>query len=251
MVRQKHVHGRARIPFARELRLLVSGVGLFFLTLSLFTYHAHDSSWFYASTDASPLHNKGGAVGALLSAFFFYVFGLAAFIVLGMLFFLFYCALTQRSWKSDWERVGAFCLLSCVCAALCNAHGIDWPGAAYAGGIVGHGVQSMLSYFFDELVTILFLYASVMICLVLIFRVSWISLAHLLARCVRWVSRMLVSKERLWAPAYRASKKVAHGVSYPFVHAARAIWVIRVISSWQSRPAVIIRSANSSITTTI
>ena len=78
MARQKYGNSRVRIPFARELRLLVSGVGLFFLTLSLFTYNALDSSWFYASTDAGPLHNKGGAVGALLSAFFFYLFGLAA-----------------------------------------------------------------------------------------------------------------------------------------------------------------------------
>jgi DNA segregation ATPase FtsK/SpoIIIE-like protein len=213
-IMRQYSKNRIHIPFAREVRLLLFGVSLIFLTLALITYHAQDSSWFYASTQAQPIENKAGVAGALVSAFLFYFFGLSVFALLGMLFFVVYLFFAQRSWKDEWERVGAFIVLTISCAALCRMHGI---GGSYPGGLVGYGVQMLLSYFFDVGITFLFLYVCVMISVVLIFRISWIWLARFCVRGVSLLVHALTSKERLWAPAYHLSKKIAYSFSYPFI----------------------------------
>ncbi|MDZ4151826.1 DNA translocase FtsK, partial [Methylicorpusculum sp.] len=216
-----HAKRSVRIPFARELRLLAYSVTLLFAALAVITFHAQDSSWFYASTDPVVLHNKGGAVGAALAVIFFYFFGVASFVIIGMLFFMVYLLFMQRTWRSEWERIGAGFLLVCVVAALGDKYAFDFWGSGYTGGIVGRGALGLLNSFFDPLVATFFLYTLLFVCCVLLLRISWIVVLRAVGRGMRWVLRKAVSKERVWAPAYRVSKKIAHGASYPLVYAVR------------------------------
>ncbi len=220
-MRPKYVKRAVRIPFAREFRLLAYSVGLLFLSIALISYHPYDSSWFYASTDPVVVLNKGGVVGAATAALFFYFLGLASFVLLGMLFFMLYLSFAQRSWRTEWERVGAGFMLVFVVASLCAKHEFDFWGSGYAGGLVGRGVQALLNSFFDTLVATLFLYMLFFVCFFLLFRVSWIAAVRAVARGTLLLARSELTTQRVWAPAYRVSKKIVHGACQPLAYAAR------------------------------
>ncbi len=220
-MRPQYTKRAVRISFARELRLLVCSMSLLFLLIALISYHPYDSSWFYASTDPVVILNKGGVVGAATAALFFYFLGAASFALLGMLFFMLYLSFTQRSWRSEWERVGAGFTMVFVMAALCAKYGIDFWGSGYAGGLIGRGVKALLNSFFDTLMATLFLYMLFFVCFFLVFRVSWIAAVRAVVWGVRLLAHSVRGAERVWAPAYKVGKKIVSGACQPLVLAAR------------------------------
>ncbi len=158
-----------------------------------------------------------GWLGAQVAAFFFYIFGFAAWV---FVFFLGYGAYAQwnsLSIRQEWDRLVGFVLMICASSALLFRHSIKIYESLFPGGVLGAGVYRMVERRFDALGATVFLYALFFVALIVVCRVSFVRILHGVAAGLR----LLMSKERFWAPVYAVSYKVAHAVAQPFVWTAR------------------------------
>jgi DNA segregation ATPase FtsK/SpoIIIE-like protein len=151
---------------------------IIFLFISLVSYNATDSSWLYVVSDSGTITNQGGFLGAQVAAFCFYFFGGASFLLLVPLLWVGWIFCTKRSIKSEWERLCACLYLACGGAALLTTYGIDLSWSPYPGGMMGLLFTQVLTYYFDSIGCILFLYTTFCASFVLLFRWSFIFLVR-------------------------------------------------------------------------
>lgn len=124
--------------------LAVGLLALFvFLCFALFTYHPHDSTLFYFSSDGKSIVNWSGALGANIAAFFFYLFGCAAFLLLPLLLFAFYLLFFKVPFKQERGRLIMLHLLMFVTAMLCATYQFDLISQA-PGGLIGSSCNHLL-----------------------------------------------------------------------------------------------------------
>ena len=184
--------------FLQEKKRVLTVIGLciytgalLFLLISLVSYNATDSSWFYVSSDPKDILNQGGFVGAQLAAVLYYMFGGASFLLFIPLICLALIMLTGRTIKTDGERFVASCFLVCIGAIMLTMYGIDCAWSPYPGGRLGFlGAQKLL-YYFDPIGRILFLYMSLCASLIILFRWSFMYMIMYTTRAVTTIYALM------------------------------------------------------------
>ncbi len=184
--------------FLTEKKRVVTAIGfcfymgaLLFLLISLVSYNATDSSWFYVSSDPKDVFNQGGFFGAQLAALLYYMFGGASFLLFIPLLCLALIVLTGRTIKTDGERFFAACFLVFIGAMMLTTYSIDCAWSPYPGGRLGFlGAQKLL-YYFDPLGRILFLYMSLCASLIILFRWSFMCMIMYVSRATTTVYALI------------------------------------------------------------
>jgi len=183
--------------YAHELCVFFLSLIALFLFFALYSYHPHDSSWFYYSSDEQPVTNWCGTFGSHVAALLFYLFGGASFLLVALIFFLAY-VVWYRIWRYEWERVALACLFIPISAALLRMFMIDLSLSPFPGGAVGNALYFYLHQLFGSVGGALLLYALLIINFVMITRFSFMRLFSLLLVLVRY----LVSKRYMLVYAY-------------------------------------------------
>ncbi len=164
--------------YKKELYVLVTVVVAGLIGFSLYSYNAHDSSWFHYSSGAYRMQNACGRFGANLAAFLIYLLGSAAYILLPMLGFVVFWLWAHKEWREEWERLLALFGLLILGTVFFSMHGIDLFHTSVPGGYVGHSMINILYRFFDRIGSLLLVYAGIYASLVLLLRLSFIGLAR-------------------------------------------------------------------------
>lgn len=180
-----------------------------FLTLIVLTYNPHDPSWFYFSTDAQPISNGCGALGANGAALLFYLFGSSSLLISLLFFFVAYSLLQNR--LLEWDRIGAFVLLPFVCAALYNFFLIDFLGSPFPGGLIGSVLHVAAVRMFDEIGALFFLLSVGLICFFLAMRIPFVAIGHYSLQIISFV----FSKDAFLLPLWYRIKKVVYAITSP------------------------------------
>jgi len=189
-----------------------------FLGASLITYHPHDNSLFYYTSTPSPLHNVGGMMGANIAALFFYVLGSSSLAIVLLLVFCAYLTLRSIPYAQEWERLASGVIGMIVFATLCNAYHIDFFGAQFPGGLIGGVIRSHLVTLFGVLGSSIFLHVLLLMCLILLTRLSFMRVIQLFVKVMHFV----LSK-RFLVPMYYGTKKVIAVLLMPFKTAIQCI----------------------------
>ncbi|HEY0080456.1 MAG TPA: DNA translocase FtsK 4TM domain-containing protein [Pyrinomonadaceae bacterium] len=141
---QTEARGRVKIEPRNTRRNEITAIALFalgaLLLLSLLTYDWSDPSPHTAHTDAAgaPTHNWAGVVGAYIAAQSFQFIGLAAYLLLFLLFVMAWRRFRARRIESPLLLLVGVVTLLCSCAALLQLFNVPVPSRAFhAGGLVG------------------------------------------------------------------------------------------------------------------
>ena len=212
--------------YKQEIGAVLLTMLAFFLAVSLFSYSPYDTSWFYYSTNLEPLHNLCGKVGAHCAALLFYFFGASSFFAVGLLLFLAYMMLFGRTFAQEWERVIAGSLLVIVNAALCSIYRIDFFHARFPGGFIGNALRITLYAMFDEIGTLLLLHSLLLICLILLFRFSFIGFIFQATNFMRSLTVIIIRVSGLVVPVARVTIKGTYYILLP------CIGIVRLVKSF-------------------
>ncbi len=221
--------------YKKELSAFILAAATLFISLSLVSYNAHDESWFFYSSRMTPITNWCGTVGAQCAAFLMYLFGVAAWLVVPLLGFITYLLVVQRPLREEWERFLASAGLLIVVAALCSFHGFDiYRTVMPGGGYVGYAVATLMHQLFDWIGSALFLYTSMYLCLVLLFRFSGMRAIQLGMHYVKRAHEWFV-RHRIMRRSWMLIKRGAH---YVCVVPIRSLgrWIGRSINGVTATP---------------
>ena len=161
-------------------------LGTLFLSVILLSYNPHDPSWFYYSTESIKPTNKGGVVGAHLSALLFFLFGSAIFCLIPLLVFLLYLLVTKKTVRSEWDRLVGGSLFFLVFCVLSSYYALDPVYDIFPGGLVGSALHKGLMQLFGSTLTALFLHLLLIISLILMTRLSLLSLVQAVFNYIRF-----------------------------------------------------------------
>lgn len=150
----------------------------FFLLIALGTYYYHDPSWFFATTDAIPVHNKAGIVGAYASALLLYISGVAALLWIPFFFFIAYLAFRYYDLSEHVDALVAAGVGIVATSALAQSFDVSVFGDTLPGGVVGSITISLISYVSDPFITRLFLILVLVGVVTIITRLSLIQYAY-------------------------------------------------------------------------
>jgi S-DNA-T family DNA segregation ATPase FtsK/SpoIIIE len=212
---------RRSFPYKYECKIVLWFLSVLLVSLSLYSYNPHDPSWFFHSSSQRQILNQCGFVGAQISALLMYLFGLASFLVIPFLFFITYLALQGKSWQTEWERIASFLLLIATSAALCNMHNIDIFAVPITGGYVGYIITSFLYRLFDYMGAFLLLYTSLHICIVILFRFSFIHIIQYLVAKAHGMYSWCVRHRVVSRGWYAMKMAVIYGLVKPATVCAR------------------------------
>lgn len=128
-----------------SLTLIVMAI----VTLSLYSYNAKDSSWFFVRSKAAKPHNIFGRFGANLAGLLMYFFGSASFIIPIGLGFIAYFFAAGIEWRKELDRCMALVVLLLSTSALLASYCLD-PFYAVPGGVIGSFIYQTLSRYVDQ-----------------------------------------------------------------------------------------------------
>ena len=157
-----------------------------FLAISLLTHSATDHSWFYYDTRNTTITNWCGYTGSCIAAVLFYLFGCASIILVGMLFFLFYCLMYKKTFRQEWDRLTAYIVLLFIASAVCCVHNITYFSSSVPGGYCGYVTHLVLNRWFDKIGTLIVLYTMLIIMTILITRLSFVVIIHTLFKKISY-----------------------------------------------------------------
>jgi DNA segregation ATPase FtsK/SpoIIIE and related proteins len=190
------------IIYQQELIALFLFVGSFILLLSLYSYNPQDPSWFYYSSSHGAYHNVCGFLGAHIAALLFYIVGFAAFAFIPYVFFLSYLLIAHRAWHDEWERIVAGGVTIVVLSIICFLHDVRMPDAWYAGGLIGSLLGSSMVSFLDHVGSLLCMYTIFLMCLILLFRFSFIHMVYysiVMSRSIRKIWKRYRMNQRIYS----------------------------------------------------
>jgi DNA segregation ATPase FtsK/SpoIIIE, S-DNA-T family len=187
---------RLKTMWAPWVAAFLCSVSSVYFAVALCTYHDHDPSWLYHSTQDLPVHNKAGIVGAHLAALCIYLFGSASFLLIPLLAFWAYLFLQGSSWYQEMDRSIASCLIIIISAGLA-AHFL----VESSGGAIGYILVNILYSIFDSMIVTVGLCIGLYASLVVFSRME--VLLYMITLC-----RYLCSPAFL-APVCRLCKKIA------------------------------------------
>lgn len=180
----------------REIKAVLLVVSTLFLLLSLYSYTIDDQTIFTYALSPQPLRNWCGFIGAHIAALFFYIWGSSCWWWVASLIFYAYMTIEQKTWQQEWDRIGSYCFMPWVSAALLNAYGIDLHGNPVCGGFFGYHSVRLLHVWFDAVGTLLLLHALLIMLAILMIRFSFIG-------AIRWILShdfLRMTKRILWLP---------------------------------------------------
>ncbi len=183
--------------YKKEIYAFISGVITLMAAIALFSHNPFDSSWFFISSSSRPIANWCGKFGAQLSATLFFLFGMAAYLVVALFGSFIYWLASGGSWKYQWERVVAGVGVIMSVSILCSLHKINFITGVFYGGYIGFYISMGLYSLFDQIGSMLIAYTVLHASLVILFRFSFISIAQEIARILR-ASYSLVQKYRVF-----------------------------------------------------
>ena len=137
----------------RESALWMLGALAFILWLALITYHADDPG-IAQINNSTEINNAIGQLGAFVSDLLFNLFGISAYLFVGMIFYygwLLYVDLknTDTTARADlFLRISGFLLLLISSSALATLHfsaeGFNQTAGGVLGQVVGEYLESMM-----------------------------------------------------------------------------------------------------------
>lgn len=154
----------------------ISALVTCFIGVSLFSYNPHDPSWFYYSTESLPVFNYAGPLGAQVAAFCFYMWGKAAYVLLGIGMYLTYSLWKKRSFEDEFDRAVGLVSLLFSWSILLSVHEVGQKPYALAGGFLGNKGFLWFVSLFDVRGALVFLYVAVACQLLVISRLSGIQM---------------------------------------------------------------------------
>lgn len=163
-------------------------LGAFYLSVILLSFNPHDPSWFYYSTEGHAPTNKGGFLGAHLSALLFFIFGSAIFFLVPLLCFVIFMIVTQKSVRSEWDRLFGGVLFLSISAALSSYYAFDPLYDISPGGVLGSALHTGLTKLFGRTLEGIFLHVLLVISVVLVTRLSLLKLVRAVFRYIRFYS---------------------------------------------------------------
>jgi S-DNA-T family DNA segregation ATPase FtsK/SpoIIIE len=199
-----------------------------FIGVSLFSYHPHDPSWFYYSTEPLPIFNYAGLLGAQVAAFCFYMWGKAAYVLLGIGVYTTYVLWKKRLLEDEIERGLALLSLLFSWSAFLSVYEVGKKPYMLAGGFLGNKGFLWLVSLFDAKGALLFLYVLIACQFLLISRLSGIQVIVGVQRAVMY----LFKTRRVWiAPFVKVASflwhlgiQLLHGLARGLVLAAQSFW---------------------------
>lgn len=174
--------------YTKEVCGVVLAASAIYLLMSLVSYHATDASFFYFSTQPAALRNWGGAFGAQCAALAFYLFGCSAYIVLLIFVLSAVVMLCRQTLHDAWGRFAGLVASSIAAAGLCAVLRVD-PLYSAPGGLLGYGVDLLVSPLFGYQGALVVLTATLWIGLLCAARVSLFDIAARgvqLGACFGW-----------------------------------------------------------------
>ena len=190
-------NGAIREHIHNFISLLLLALSTFVTLISLLTHNRHDPSLCYVTTDPQPITNWLGSFGAQCSALLLYVFGLAAYLIPCILFFILKLTLkktigptikgTKASdklppqdspWKGNLDRLAALIFLLPLSSTLAHVYSFELYTSIYPGGLCGLSVSSLLFTLLAEPHVHLFLFMVTWATAVVIARFSFIRYLH-------------------------------------------------------------------------
>lgn len=179
VVRSRYVRHKQHIPwYVHDI------VGMFLITVTLLflcaivSHNPYDPSWFYVTSDAHVITNWCGAFGAELSALLLYLVGSSALFGVFGIGMLAYECIFYKSYSKNFDRIIACFIAMNVSASWCFMFSIDFLGASCAGGAVGMYLYQLLYKLFDSVGAFLCIHSLLIVCFLLITRLSVIRLVY-------------------------------------------------------------------------
>ncbi len=212
MYHEKKRKKRLYIHYGMAFIVALITIALFAI---LYSFDQYDPSFSYSSTAHLDNHglvaNAGGLIGAYGSAFLFYLFGIAAYLLIPL------CALTaygmvaykNGDWLAhEWDRLLAGILLIPVVSALLYVYHVGLVSYFINGGLVGQSIYIFLRVLsLDHRCVVFALYAFLLSLSFIILRMSFISIAQSVVR----VSKSILLHWRTWAkPVLIFTQAVTH-----------------------------------------
>lgn len=158
-----------------------------FISAALLSHAITDHSWFYFDTTAHAPKNWCGWVGACISGLLYYLLGGAALLIIVMGGFSCYYLLTQKSFQDEWDRFAA-CGMILVCSAgLLALHAVDIAYCAVPGGFIGRVISRLAYGCLDYLGACLLFYTLLLCSIIVLFRISFISLLTIIYKKISLV----------------------------------------------------------------
>ncbi len=199
--------------YKKELYALAcSAMGLL-VCISLYSFDPYDPSPFFLSSSVQITHNWCGFVGAYLASMLFFICGTAAYaaVLLGAVCAYWLCV--DGKWKQHWERVVAGTVFILIFAALCTIHRIGFISVGAYGGYFGFFITSQLYRLFDTVGSLLVIYTSLYMSLVVLVRFSFIASIHYIIEKMRSVAS-LCRRYRVGTYLYNGLYRIGFGIAY-------------------------------------
>lgn len=207
-------YGKAYVSYyQRFLYASVLSILAIFLAVSLWSFHADDSSWFYYTTQTQPVNNMAGVLGAYSAALLFYLFGAASFFFIPLLFFLAYLIMVEKSYQEHWDRIAAGFVCIIAYAGLLHRYSIDFLSSPYPGGYVGRKVVTWLSVRFDFVEQSILLHFMLFASLVIFLQFSFIGIVHYVVNAVLYLVSFI---QQCVYYATRCLRIIAQSIHYAY-----------------------------------
>lgn len=201
----------------RELQIIFFGFVTIFLFLALYSYHPHDPSWFFYSTQTVGVQNWCGKAGAQLAALCFYLFGSISFLLVLLSAAIGYAVIMKRSWHNEWERFIAFGVLMSMSAAFFTLHKIVFYPHTIAGGYVGYRVMVLLYSYLDFIGAALGVYTFLLASFIVVTRLSFMPIVHYGFLGIRY-SYVFMVRHQVIKKMCRVTKIAVWYASRPWVY---------------------------------
>ena len=180
-----------------ETGLIILSVGALFLLLALLTYHPADPGWSQTAWGGK-VHNAAGSAGAWIADLTFFVFGVFAYLIPGILVFLGWSVFWRpyRLLEVDYLALGlriiGFLLLFLALSALGSMNFTDIYNFP-SGGVLGDMIVTRVEPLFGALGSTLVLLCCAAAGITLFTGWSWIMIAEKLGECVTGSGHFVVT----------------------------------------------------------
>ena len=186
------------------------------VALFLYSFNGSDPSWFYFTTEKVGYTNKGGVIGAQVSAVLFYYLGVAAYLCIPLLVGLAWIFWTKQSIVKEWDRMTAGLLLVPICSMLFYIHRVGKISYMVPGGLFGEQLFYVLNSYLAFIPLIVGLYCTLFACGIIIARMSFMKIFHKMYDAFSY----LVFQWRDWLiPLFKGIRLVIQKITVPFVWA--------------------------------
>jgi S-DNA-T family DNA segregation ATPase FtsK/SpoIIIE len=161
--------------YKREILAVGLAMVFLFLAVAVFSYNSHDSTLFHYSSKNTTVHNWSGIAGANIAAFFFYLFGAAAYAFLLALLFPLYLMFFKIPFKREWGRLSIAFVISFILATLAAQYRF-YMIRGLEGGVLGNACKNVMVMLTGPVGSQVLLWGILWICVSIFARVPLIPL---------------------------------------------------------------------------